>query len=297
MKLAVIGPNGQVGSEIMRAGRAAGLECLGLDHRQIEVTDQRSVERALTALDAGDAVVNTAAFHRTDECEDRPDRALSINAVGAFRVAAEAQRRGATAVYLSSDFVFDGCAGRPYVESDAPHPLNVYGATKLAGEILVRAGAQSHCIARISSVFGLAGSAGKGGNFVETILAKARSGESPRVVDDIVMAPTSARDAAGLLVTLLRVRAPGGIYHLANAGQCSWYEFANAILELDGSSLRATPTSASQAGGKAARPRYSVLASEKLQSLGLAARPWREALRDYLAQRAARPAGPARHPG
>jgi dTDP-4-dehydrorhamnose reductase len=117
------------------------------------------------------------------------------------------------------------------------------------------------------------------------------------VVDDIVMAPTSARDAAGLLVTLLRVRAPAGIYHLANAGQCSWYEFANAILELDGSSLRATPTSASQAGGKAARPRYSVLESKKLQSLGLAARPWREALRDYLAQRAARTAGPARHPG
>jgi dTDP-4-dehydrorhamnose reductase len=285
MRIVVIGANGQVGSEVLRAAGDAGLETVAFDHASIEVTDQASVEHALSALRAGDVVVNTAALHRTDECEEAPDRALSINAVGSFQVAIEARRREATVVYLSSDFVFDGAKHQPYVESDTTHPLNVYGMTKRAGELAAWSANPSCYIVRISSVFGVAGSSGKGGNFVETMVAKAQRGESPRVVDDIIMAPTSASDAGRLLVQIIVAGAPFDTYHLANAGQCSWYEFADKIFELIGSKVRATRTTAAEVEGKACRPRYSVLASEKLQALGLHTRAWREALEEYLVRK------------
>jgi dTDP-4-dehydrorhamnose reductase len=282
MRIAVIGARGQVGSEVVRAARSSGIEPVELDHGQIEVTEQGSVERALRDLGPEDLVVNTAAFHKTDLCEDEPDHALSINAVAAYRVALEAQRHGAGVAYISSDFVFDGTKREPYIESDAPQPLNVYGVTKRAGELLV-ASANAHAyIIRISAVFGPAGSSGKGGNFVEAMVAKAREGLAPDVVDDIVMAPTSARDAAELLVRLVTAHAPFGIYHLANAGQCSWYEFADTIFTLCGAIVHPRRVRAADIGGKAPRPAYSVLASERLGALGLQARPWRAALEAYL---------------
>lgn len=282
MRVAVIGAKGQVGSEVVLAAQASGMEVLSLDHDSIEVTNQASVERALSDIGSEDIMVNTAAFHQTDRCEDEPDRALSINAVGAYRVALEAQRRGAAVMYVSSDFVFDGGKREPYVESDAPHPINVYGMTKLAGEFLVASANARAYIIRLSAIFGPAGSSGKGGNFVESMVAKARAGDAPKVVDDIVMAPTSARDAAALMVRLLQAQAPYGIYHLANAGQCSWFEFADTIFTLCGARTRPERVPAATMAGKAPRPPYSVLASEKLKSLGLAVRPWREALEEYL---------------
>jgi len=282
MQIAIIGSNGQIGSEVVRAAKAAGLDTLELLHSDCDVTDGLSVSRALAPLRAGDVVVNTAAFHKTDECEDAGDRALSVNALGSYRVAAEASKHGATAVYLSTDFVFDGAKRTPYVESDKPNPLNLYGASKMAGETLLCTANPHHYLVRISAVFGPAGSSGKGGNFVESMVAKGRRGETPDVVDDIVMAPTSAADASGLLVQLLQRKAPFGIYHLANAGACSWLEFTDAIFELIGVKIRARPIKAASLNGKALRPLYSVLASERLESLGLSTRDWRKALRDYL---------------
>ncbi len=282
MRMVVIGGKGQVGSEVVLAARSSGLDVVSLDHDSIEVTSQASVERALSDIGPGDVVVNTAAFHQTDRCEDEPDRALSINAVGAYRVALEAQRRGAAVMYVSSDFVFDGGKREPYVESDAPHPINVYGMTKLAGEFLVSSANARAYIIRLSAVFGPAGSSGKGGNFVESMVAEARAGDAPKVVDDIVMAPTSARDAAALMIGLTRAQAPYGIYHLANAGQCSWFEFADTIFTLCGARTRPERVPAATMAGKAPRPPYSVLASERLGALGLMAHPWQDALRGYL---------------
>jgi dTDP-4-dehydrorhamnose reductase len=282
MQIAVIGPNGQVGSEIVRAAHAAGIATLELRHDACEVTDAASIARAFEPLRPGDVVVNTAAFHRTDDCEDMADRALSLNALGSYRVGAAARERGAVAVYISTDFVFDGRKRTPYVESDVPNPINVYGASKATGEMLLRAVNPAHYVARISAVFGPAGSSGKGGNFVETMVAKARAGMSPDVVDDIVTSPTSAADAAALLVALVRARASYGIYHLANAGQCSWFEFTQSIFELVGARGRPVPVSAATQSGRARRPAYSALASEMLEKHSLRARHWREALRDYL---------------
>ncbi len=282
MQIAIIGSNGQIGTEVVRAAKAAGLDAIELRHSDCDVTDGASVARALAPLRSGDVVVNTAAFHNTDECEDAGDRALSVNALGAYRVAAEARKQGATAVHLSSDFVFDGAKRTPYVESDKPNPLNLYGVSKLTGEALLRTANPNHYLIRVSAVFGPAGSSGKSGNFVESMVAKARKGETPDVVDDIVMAPTSAADASGLLVQLLQRKAPFGTYHLANAGECSWLEFTDAIFELIGANIRARPIKASTLNGKAQRPLYSVLASERIMPLGLEARDWREGLRNYL---------------
>jgi dTDP-4-dehydrorhamnose reductase len=253
-----------------------------LRHADCDVTDGASVARALAPLSSGDVVVNTAAFHKVDECEDAGDRAISVNAIGAYRVAAAAHKVSATCVYLSTDFVFDGTKRTPYVESDVPYAINLYGVSKIAGETLVRAVNPSHYIIRISAVFGPAGSSGKGGNFVESMVAKGRAGQTPDVVDDIVMAPTSAADAAGSLVQLIQKRAPFGIYHLANAGACSWLEFTDTIFEFIGAKVRARPIKAASLNGKARRPMYSVLASERLAALGMRARTWREALTEYL---------------
>ena len=282
MRVAVIGGNGQVGTEIVAAARAAGLDVLPLTHADCDVTDRASLDVALRDLGDGDLVANTAAFHRTDACEDDPERAMAVNALGAYNSAAAANERGAGIVFISTDFVFDGSKGSAYVESDTPRPINAYGVSKFAGEMLAAHANPSHYVVRISSVFGAAGASGKGGNFVETIVSKARSGAPIDVVDDIVMAPTYAADAARLMVALATSRAPFGIYHLANAGECSWREFADAILADSRSAARARPISSADVAGKARRPRRSTLASEKLAPLGLHPRPWREALDAYL---------------
>ncbi len=281
MKIAVIGANGQFGSDLMTASQSRNCEVISILHADCDVRDPASLDRALARVGTGDLVVNTAAFHKTDECESRPGDAVAINAHGAYNVAAAAAARGAACAYVSTDYVFDGEKRSPYLESDEPGPLNVYGATKAAGEALAQQFPRTY-VARISSIFGVAGSAGKGGNFVETMIARARAGETPRVVDDIVMSPTATADAAGLLVDLFTRGATPGVYHLSNAGACSWREFADEIFARCGVSQRAVPIRAEETGAAARRPMYSALASEKLAAHGLRARPWRDALTDYL---------------
>jgi dTDP-4-dehydrorhamnose reductase len=283
MRLALIGPGGQVGSDVAKSASAAGIDVVPLAHADCDVTDLPSLERAFAHLSQGDIVVNTAAFHRTDDCEDRPDRAFGVNGMGAHNVAAAANERGAAVAFYSSDYVFGNApATRPYVESDPVAPVNVYGASKAAGETLARLANPNAYILRIASVFGAAGSSGKGGNFVETMLAKARRNERIEVVDDIVMTPTYAADAAALTVALIARRAPAGIYHLTNSGPCSWREFADGIFSAVGLPVRAVAVSAANVATRAQRPAYSALASERLGEFGLAARPWQTALREYL---------------
>jgi len=290
-KIAVIGARGQLGSEVMRAAAAASVEAIPINREQCDVRDESAVRSAFEKIAPLDLVVNTAAFHRVDDCESRPGTATAVNVRGAYNVANAARAAGAATAFISSDFVFDGSKSAPYVESDEPAPLNVYGATKAAGEAVTRLANPKSYVLRIASVFGPAGSSGKGGNFVETMIAKARAGERPAVRDDLIMSPTSAADAAGLLVELLRRRAPPGAYHLSNAGQCSWREFADVIFELSGSPLRAEPARNADTPDRARRPRFSALASERLGELGLAARPWREALAEHLTLRGYRDAG------
>jgi dTDP-4-dehydrorhamnose reductase len=281
VRIAIIGANGQFGSDTVRVARARGVEVIELMHADCDVRDPLSLHRALEDVAAGDVVVNTAAAHHVDECETDPETAVAVNARGAYHVAHAAAARGAACVYVSTDFVFDGAKRAPYVETDQPAPLQVYGATKYAGEALARS-TREHYVIRVSSLFGIGGARGKGGNFVETMLARARAGERPKVVDDIVMSPTSTADAAALLLELLARKAPFGVYHCSNAGACTWREFADEIFAQCGLALRAQPITAKEAGRRARRPAYSALASDRLAPLDLRARPWREALADYL---------------
>lgn len=284
-RVVVIGSSGQLGHDLVEELRAAdGCEVITLDHSQIECSDAASARAALLPLKAR-AVINCAAFVRVDDCETQASEAFSVNAVGAFNVARSAAESGAKCVYISTDYVFDGAKDGPYVETDATAPVNVYGASKLAGEHLVRQAATDGLIVRVASLFGKSGARGKGGNFIETIVAKARRGEALKVIDDIRISPTYARDAARVIVQLLAVNATG-IVHAANSGVCSWYEFAKTALELCQltASIEAVPSA--QFPTPARRAQNSALASARLRSEFKIAMPdWRDALRAYLREK------------
>ena len=284
-RVAVIGRMGQLGTDLANVLVEAGsYEVFGLSHQEIECTDPASVEKTLKTV-RPDVVVNCAAFVRVDDSEDRADETFRVNSLGALNVARACAEIDALCVYISTDYVFDGEKGSPYTESDTPHPINVYGVSKLGGEYLVQEACPRWLIARMASLFGKAGSSGKGGNFVETILAKAKTGESLRLVDDIRMSPTYTRDAAQALERLLRERALG-LFHVVNAGNCTWYEFACKVLEVVDLQHRIEPISALEYPMKARRPKDSSLASTKLNpSLKECLRPWREALKTYLREK------------
>jgi dTDP-4-dehydrorhamnose reductase len=282
MRLLVFGGWGQLGTEL--AGVAEGRhELIRPRHAEVDVRDRRAVEETVTAA-RPDVVVNAAAFHQVERCEEEPETAFAVNAVGAANVARAAAAAGARNVFVSSDYVFGGDQPKGYEEDDPAGPVNVYGVTKATGEWLVRLAPLDSLVVRGSGLFGHAGSSGKGGNFVETIIARAAAGEPLSVADDIVMSPTAARDMAERMVLLLEREAPAGVYHAANAGRCSWYEFARAIVEAAGLSVEIAPRSSAEDSVR--RPPCSVLVDTRSAGLGLLpARPWEDALGWYLEHR------------
>lgn len=287
--IAVIGASGQLGQDLVAALEAEGrYRVSGFGREALDVTDAAAVEREI-GRGGYRAVINCAALTNVDECEEDGERALAVNATGAYLVARACRRFGAKNVLIGTDFVFGGDQIRPYVESDAPAPINIYGASKLSGELLARIAAPDSLLVRISSVFGKAGSRGKGGNFVETIIARARAGQPLKVIDDIVMSPTYTVDVADALPALLQANA-SGIVHLANSGSCSWFDFATLILELSGLPATVERVPSAAFPRPAARPANSALASESLTHLvGRPVRPWEDALKAYLDEKGHRP--------
>ena len=288
--IAIIGAPGQLGAEHVAAFTRAGNHTVrGFAHAELDVTNSAQVAQGLTGFAA---VINCAAFHRVDECEGRAAEAERVNATGARHVAEACRAMNALCVYISTDYVFDGRQPEPYAESATPHPVNVYGRSMLAGEQNTQSPAGRWIVARLAGLFGKTGARGKGGNFVENILAKARAGEPLRVVNDMRMSPTYARDAAELIVSLVQRNATG-IFHVSNAGSCTWHEFATRIVTEAGISAAIQPIpSAPPVAGKARRPANSALTSVRLpQVLGHSARPWPEALRAYLSEAAPRSSG------
>jgi dTDP-4-dehydrorhamnose reductase len=282
MRAAIIGGTGQLGTDLVEVLRQTGrYQVLALSHSEIECTEPDSVRTVLTKLHP-EVVINCAAFVRVDECEDRVEEAFRVNALGAFHVAKICSELNALCVYVSTDYVFDGTKGESYTEDDPPFPINVYGTSKLVGEYLVSQSCPKWFIARMASLFGKAGARGKGGNFVETILAKARSGESLRVVDDISMSPTYTYDAAWGLEQLIRQEVTG-LFHVTNDGFCSWYEFARTALKLARIETNLQPVSSSDHSTKARRPRNSSLKSIRIAENPL--RSWEEALEAYLVEK------------
>lgn len=282
MRVAVLGATGQLGTDVVRVLSTAGHDVVPLSHTNVEVTDPRSVRRAVVHSHPH-AVVNCAAFHRVDECEERPEETFRVNALGALYVAQACAEQDALCAYIGTDYVFDGEQLEAYTEADAPNPINVYGASKAGGEWLVRQAAPRWLVARVSSLFGVAGARGKGGNFVETILRKARSGEPLRVVDDIHMSPTYAADAAAALGRLI-ADAATGIFHLSNLGACTWRQLAQEAVDLAGLDVTVEPVRSGEYPSKARRPRNSAL--QRTRSNGASApRSWENALAAYLTEK------------
>lgn len=281
----MIGGTGQLGSDVVRVlGADAAYEVVPLPHDRLEVADPEQVDAVLGG-GGFDIVVNCAAFHRVDECEERVDEAFRVNAEGAWRVARACAAAGALCVFVSTDYVFAGDKGGPYTEDDRPEPVNVYGVSKVAGELLVRQACTRSLVLRISSVFGQAGARGKGGNFIEAILGKARAGGPVRVVNDQWMSPTYTRDAAEALAGLLRAGATG-VYHACNAGRCTWWEFAREAVRQVGLPVEVEPITADAFPSKARRPRDSSMRSLRLaDAIGRPSRPWQEALAAYLIEK------------
>jgi dTDP-4-dehydrorhamnose reductase len=286
VKVAVIGPRGQLGSALCEAFRRRAVDCVELDHGRVEVTDPQSVLVALRDARPA-AVVNTAAFHKVDACEEDPKRAFEVNALGALHVARACREAGARCVYVSTDYVFDGAKAEPYLEEDLPNPVNVYGASKLAGEHLVVQTCPDALVVRVASLFGGLGSRGKGTNFVLMVLERARRGEALRVVDDVRMSPTYAEDAAAAIVELVAAGA-SGVFHVVNKGACSWYELAVRVLELAGLRVPVHPVPQEAYPARARRPRNSALSTAKLEARGLRLPPWEDAVQRYLAALSAR---------
>jgi dTDP-4-dehydrorhamnose reductase len=283
----LIGANGQLGQELRQV--YADHNLIPLTHADLEVADRKQTEEALDRL-APDLILNTAAYHRVDECEDFPARAYEVNALAVRHLAQWAKAHEAMLVHFSTDYVFDGTQRRPYTEADAPRPLSAYGISKLAGEHFIRAIHDRHFVIRTCGLYGIAGSGGKGGNFIETMLRLATEGKEIRVVEDQVLTPTSAKELARKIRQLVETGAYG-LYHITNAGACSWHEFAAAIFELSGLKPRLQPTTSAAFGAPAKRPAYSVLDNANLRSLGLDdLRDWRDALKEYLLDRRRAPA-------
>ena len=281
-RIVVFGSAGQLGTDLVEVlAKSCAFDVISLKHGDADITDVNLVRNALRGA-RPNIVINSAAFVRVDDCEDHPEEAFLVNAVGAYHIARCCAELDALSVYISTDYVFDGQKETPYVESDTPNPVNVYGASKLAGEVLVRQAAPRWLIVRVASLFGTTGARGKGGNFIETILNKARRGEPLRVVKDIRVSPTYTRDAASIVSRLL-INESTGIVHAANAGSCVWHEFAEAALALCGmkTPIEAVPSSAYPT--RARRPRNSALGSEALQDMNV--RFWKDALLDYLIER------------
>ena len=278
----LIGANGQLGQELRQV--YVDQDLIPLTHADLELTDRKQIEDALDRY-GPELILNTAAYHRVDECEDFPAKAYEVNALAVRHLAQWARAHEAVLVHFSTDYVFDGRLNRPYTEADLPRPLSAYGISKLAGEYFIRAIHERHFVIRTCGLYGIAGSSGKGGNFIETMLRLAREGREIKVVGDQVLTPTSAKELATKVRQVVETGAYG-LYHITNNGACSWYEFAAATFEMAGMHPRLLETTSAAFGARATRPGYSVLDNANLRRLSLDdLRHWRDALKEYLVDR------------
>ncbi|VVB97046.1 GDP-mannose 4,6-dehydratase [uncultured archaeon] len=273
-----------MGSDIVNIYNNSEQEIVPLTHADIDVTEFKSCEDILKNIQP-EVVINCAAYVRVDDAEVFGDKAFAVNALGARNIALICKDMNSILAYISTDYVFDGRKKQPYTEEDIPNPLNAYGNSKLAGEYFVRNMLEKHYIIRSSSLFGVAGASGKGGNFVETMIKKAHNNEEIKVVDDMIMSLTYTKDASEIIRNILTKKLPFGIYHVANRGQCSWYEFARVIFEMLGMPANLSPTKTDILQSKARRPVFSPLVSVKLKKHGLEMELWEEALKRYLIEK------------
>ena len=278
MRVLVTGAQGMLGSVLLPCLQAEH-QVYGVDQKDFDIGEEAAVQSAFREL-RPEVVFHLAAYTDVDGCEANPAKAERVNAHGTRNVARACAEIRAALLYVSTDYVFDGRAKRPYREDDCPDPLSVYGLTKLWGERHAQALAARHIIVRSSWLYGPGGK-----NFVATILKFAKERGELRVVSDQRGAPTYTRHLALKLVELLAARAYG-VFHVTGSGDCSWWEFAGAIVQSGGyPQVRIVPITTPEAGRLARRPAFSVLENRRLAENKLRALPhWMEGLAEYLAE-------------
>lgn len=276
MKILVTGVRGQLGYDVCKALDARGIENRGVDTGSFDIADAAAA-RCHIAGYAPDAVIHCAAWTAVDRAEDAPDRARAVNTQGTRNVAAACRDIGAKMLYISTDYVFPGIGEGFYEPDDPTGPLNVYGRTKLEGELAVRELLDHYFIVRSSWVFGR-----HGNNFVKAMLRLAESRREISVVSDQIGSPTYTADLAPLLCDMVMTEKYG-VYHATNEGVCSWAEFAQEIFRLGGKAVTVVPVSTSEYPTRAVRPLNSRMSKTKLNAMGFQRLPdWHDALKRYL---------------
>lgn len=284
MKVLVLGSNGQLGSDLLRQNKLRGkpLHFQAVDRDRLDVSSPEKINPTLEEYDF-DVLINCTSYHKTDEVELNATQAFAINAHAIRELAKSCRKKNARFVHISTDYVFSGDKGRPYLETDTPDPINVYGASKAMGEKLAQLEyADGIYILRVASLFGIAGASGKGGNFVETMIKIGKEKGKLQVVNDISMSPTATADAASVILDLIQTDTNAGIYHVVNSGQATWYEFAREIIERENIDAEIAPITSDKFPTTAVRPPFSVLDNSKIASIVGPIPSWKEALDCYL---------------
>lgn len=274
-KIVIIGAHGMMGGELFRTFEKTDI-CIGVTRQEMDITDHDRTIAMIKTL-APQVVINAAGFTVVDLCEQEQEKAFAVNAQGAENVAIGCRESKAKCVYLSTDYVFDGKKNIPYDEEDIPHPLSVYGLSKLEGEKNVKEIAEDHLIIRTSWLFG-----GAGANFVKTIIKLSREKKELSIVNDQTGSPTYTRDLSQAISLAVKNDLKETL-HIAGSGFCTWFEFARMILDLSGNALELVPITTSQSGRSAPRPHFSVLSCEKLKKkTGYTMPHWEDALERCL---------------
>lgn len=277
MKVLVTGVKGQLGYDVVKECEKRGIEAIGVDVEEMDITDAAACERVITEAKA-DAVIHCAAYTAVDAAEDNEDLCRKVNAEGTRNIAEVCRKLDIKMMYFSTDYVFNGQGERPWEPDDPREPLNVYGQTKYEGELAVQELLEKYFIVRIAWVFGV-----NGKNFIKTMLRLGKERGAVSVVDDQIGSPTYTYDLARLVVDMIQTDRYG-IYHATNEGLCSWYEFACEIFKKAGmDSVEVTPVTSAEYPAKAARPFNSRMSKEKLTENGFERLPsWQDALERYL---------------
>lgn len=279
LRVAIVGADGQLGFDLVRTFRD-DFEVVEFTHADFDVTDRAKTQDAIIRAQPK-FVFNTAAFHKVGECERDPEKSFKVNALGAYHIAKAAADAGAALVYISTDYVFDGVK-KIFSEGDCPKPINVYGASKLAGEILTRVANLRHYIVRTSGLFGINQSK-KGHNFVTLMLKLAKENKDVAVVDDQFCSPTYTLDLARKIKEMIIAKIPFGVYHVTNQSGISWFEFAKKIFELAGLSPKLQAVKTADHKESFRRPLSTILENTQLRLVGIIPlRLLSEALQSYL---------------
>ncbi|MFQ5864098.1 MAG: dTDP-4-dehydrorhamnose reductase [bacterium] len=280
MKVAVIGANGQLGTEICEIF-SQNCIVIPLIHKDIEISDIDNVKKTLEAVKP-QVVINTAAYHNVPKCEENPIHSFRINALGALNLSKVSNDLDFILVHFSTDYVFDGQKKSPYIEDDEPNPLNIYGLTKLNGENLITNNCNKYFIIRVSGLYGRVPCRAKGGNFITTMIKASKEKPVVKVVNDEILTPTSVIEISKNAYSLIQTEAYG-LYHMTCQGECSWYEFAKVIFETLELETPLQPCSVSDFPMAFERPRYSVLDNRNLKAINKDDMTfWKDALVNFL---------------